>query len=235
MARILLVDDDPALTRAVQKLLGLDGHHCITAQSAAGARRSLADGDFDLLLLDVNLPDGDGLTLCRQLRTRHTLPILLLTARSSGTDKVVGLEIGADDYITKPFDPAELVARVRAHLRRSREYSSATPPPRRISLGDVVLDVEAREVHRDGTALPLTQREFDLLHLLARHRDKALASDWIFEHVWGYDAALGTKNLAVCVQRVRRKIEADPARPALLRTVRGFGYKLVSAPETEEV
>jgi DNA-binding response OmpR family regulator len=231
MPRLLLVDDDRFILRAIQKLLGAEGHYCATAVTAEEARRELAGDPFDLLILDVGLPDMDGFALCRQIRTRHRMPILLLTARSDGTDKVVGLEVGADDYVTKPFEPRELVARVRALLRRAGEYNIPADQPNRIALAEVVVDVDARDAIRDGKAVGLTEREFELLHLLARHRDKALASDWIFENVWGFESDFGLKTLTVYVQRLRRKIEGDPANPRILRTVRGFGYKLVSNPD----
>jgi two-component system, OmpR family, response regulator VicR len=231
MPRLLLVDDDRFILRTVQKLLSAEGYYCAAVVTAEEARRELSGDPFDLLVLDVGLPDMDGFALCRQIRTKHLMPIILLTARDNSTDKVVGLEVGADDYITKPFDPRELVARVRALLRRAGEYSSPADQPNRISLGEVVLDVDARDAVRDGKPVGLTEREFELLHLLARHRDKALASDWIFENVWGFESEFGLKTLTVYVQRVRRKIEEDSAQPRLLRTVRGFGYKLVSAPD----
>lgn len=231
MPRLLLVDDDRFLLRSIEKLFGTEGYYCKAVSSAAEVRQALSQAapeePFDLVVLDVGLPDLDGFSLCRQIRARHRMPILLLTARSDSADKVVGLELGADDYLTKPFDPRELLARVRALLRRATEYSQPAERDNRIDLGSVVLDVDARDALRDGTPVGLTDREFELLHLLARHRGKALASEWIFENVWGYDAELGMKTLTVYVQRLRRKIEADPAHPRLLVTVRGFGYKLV--------
>ena len=230
MPRLLLVDDDPYLLRALGKLFAADAYFCKTAGTASETRRVLggepAAEPFDLVILDVGLPDGDGFALCRQIRERHHMPILLLSARGEPEDRVVGLEIGADDYVTKPFDPRELLARVRALLRRTAEYSRPPEQETRIVLGDLVLDVDNRDALRDGQPLRLTEREFELLHLLARHPDKALASDWIFETVWGYGTELGFKTLTVFVNRLRQKIEADPRQPRLLLTVRGFGYKL---------
>jgi len=235
MPRLLLTDDDPYLTLALQKLLSREGYCCTTAATGEQARRVLAKAaePFDLLLLDVGLPDVDGLTLCREIRRRRRMPILLLTGRSESADKIVGLEAGADDYITKPFDPRELVARVRALLRRYAEYNQpeATEDDSRICLGRLVIDLDAREAFREGQPVHLTSREFELLELLVRHPDKALATGWIFEKVWGSEADLGLKTLTVCIQRLRQKIEADPQRPRLLLTVRGFGYKLASSAE----
>lgn len=231
MSRILLVDDDRLLLRATQKLLATDGHFCRLASSAAEARAAVAEArveePFELAVLDVGLPDQDGFSLCRQLRAQHKMPIMLLTARSDSADRVVGLEIGADDYVTKPFDPKELLARVRALLRRSQEYGAS--PSRRIELGAVTLDVDAREAYREGKPVGLTEREFELLHFMARHLGKALASDWLFESVWGYEADCGLKALTVCVRRVRQKIEPDSQNPRMLLTLRNFGYRLVSA------
>lgn len=235
MPRLLLVDDDRLLLRSLEKLFAQEGYFCKSAQTVEDARRELlragADEPFDLILLDVGLPDGDGVSFCRQIRTRHRMPIMLLTARDEITDMVIGLEVGADDYLTKPFDPRELLARTRAHLRRSAEYEASTSAPNQIELGRLVLDLDAREARKDGKVLPLTEREFELLHLLARYPGKALASEWMFEQIWGYSPELGIKTLTVCVRRLREKLEDQAHVPQLLLTVRGFGYKLV-APAT---
>lgn len=231
MPRLLLVDDDRFILRAVEKLLAAEGYYCRTAVNAQEARRELSGEPFDMILLDIGLPDQDGFALCRQIRTRHRMPILLLTARDDNADKVIGLEVGADDYLTKPFAPRELVARVRAQLRRATEYNRPLEQENRIAVGDLVVDVDKRDAFTGGHAAHLTEREFELLHLLAKNRDKALATDWIFESVWGYDAELGLKTLAVYIRRVRRKIEADPDNPRFLLTVRGYGYKLTNGEE----
>jgi DNA-binding response OmpR family regulator len=230
MPRLLLVDDDRFILRALEKLLTAEGYYCRTAINGEEARSILAGDPFDMVVLDVGLPDIDGFTLCRQIRATHHMPILYLTARDDNADKVIGLEVGADDYLTKPFAPRELVARVRAHLRRATEYSQLVTSVKQIVLGDLVVDVDRRDAYANGVATRLTDREFELLHLLARHRDKALATEWIFENVWGYDGDQGVKALAVYVRRVRRKIEKDPDNPRHLLTVRGHGYKLVSEP-----
>jgi DNA-binding response OmpR family regulator len=232
MPRLLLVDDDRFILRALEKLLTNEGYFCVSAISGDDARRALQGDPFDLVLLDVGLPDVDGFTLCRQIRSLHRMPIIYLTGRDDNSDKVVGLEVGGDDYLTKPFAPRELVARVRAHLRRSTEYSQPVAAPDQIALGKLVVDVDRRDALVDGHAVHLTDREFELLHLMARHRDKALATEWIFESVWGYDTELGLKALAVYVRRLRRKIEVDPDHPRYLVTIRGFGYKL-STPDVE--
>jgi len=224
MPRTLIVDDDVYLLQALQKLLGTNGHCChavTTAEQARAALETSADeAPFDLVVLDVGLPDLSGFVLCRQLRQRHHLPILLLTARSSSEDQVLGLELGADDYVTKPFDPRELLARIHALLRRASEYTLPAERVRQIDLGEVVLDLDRRDAYRGGRPVHLTDREFELLCLLARHRGQALSSRWIFEVLWGTPADLGFKTLTVHVQRLRRKIEADPQHPRLLLTAR---------------
>lgn len=231
MPRLLLVDDDRFLLRAVEKLLASEGYFCQTAVNAEQARLALAGEPFDLVVLDIGLPDMDGFALCRQIRARYRMPIVFLSARDDSADKVIGLEVGADDYLTKPFAPRELLARVRAHLRRETEYSRPVEADNQITIGNLVVDVDSRDALRDGVRAHLTEREFELLHFLARHRDKALATEWIFENVWGYDAEMGVKTLAVYIRRLRRKIEADPDNPRLLQTVRGYGYKLSASEE----
>jgi two-component system, OmpR family, response regulator VicR len=228
MPRLLLVEDDRFILRSVEKLLAQEGYYCQTAVNAEEARRALQGDPFDMIVMDVGLPDMDGFALCRQIRAKHRMPILFLTARDDSADKVVGLEVGADDYLTKPFTPRELLARIRAQLRRANEYSLPPDAPNQIVVGELVVDVDRRDALRNGQAAHLTEREFELLHLLARNREKALATDWIFENVWGFDSEMGLKTLAVYVRRLRRKIEADPDNPQLLLTVRGFGYKLTA-------
>ena len=227
--KLLLVDDDRFVLNPLARLFGLNGFQCTTAVTGTDALRLLDTENFDLLILDIGLPDMDGITLCRRVRAKHTMPIMMLTARDASSDKIVGLEVGADDYITKPFDAHEILARVRAHLRRSKEYSAAATSEQFIELGNMVVDPDLRDAVMDGTPAHLTTREFEVLYLLARNRDRAISSDAIFEQVWGYDAELGIKALTVCVRRLRCKIEPEPNNPRYLRTVRGFGYKL-SAP-----
>jgi DNA-binding response OmpR family regulator len=196
--------------------------------SAEEAWLVLTSEPIDLLILDLSLPGQDGLTFCRRVRARWQFPILMVTARGESADKVVGLELGADDYLVKPFEPRELLARVRAQLRRAGEYNAGEARPNQILLGQLTIDVDRRDAFIDGRPAGLTDREFELLHLLARHRDKAMNKDYLFETVWGYDADLATKALAVYVRRLRQKIELDPDHPRYLLTIRGFGYKLVN-------
>lgn len=230
-SQVLLVDDDRFILNHLARLLGEQGCRCTCAISAGDAWLALEREKFDLMLLDIGLPDVDGLTFCRRVRTKHRLPIVMLTARDATSDKVVGLELGADDYIVKPFDPGELIARVRAHLRRAHEYDGELDAPGILRVGSIVLDLGAREASRDGVNLTLTPIEFELLHALLRNRDRALSHDWLYTNVWGWKPDLGGQTLPVAIRRLRMKVEPDPARPAYIQTVRGFGYKLVVPDE----
>jgi DNA-binding response OmpR family regulator len=178
-----------------------------------------------LVLLDVMLPgQTDGLDLCRWIRSSSELPVILLTARVEEADRIVGLELGADDYVTKPFSPRELAVRVRTVLRRSR--AAAEPPADRLSVGPLELDAARHEVRRDGEPLGLTAKEFDLLWFLASNPNHVFSRDQLMHRVWGYSAALDTGTVTVHVHRLREKLEADPQHPELLETVWGVGYRL---------
>ncbi|MBW3623503.1 MAG: response regulator transcription factor [Armatimonadetes bacterium] len=203
------------------------------ALHAEAALKLLREEEFDLMLLDLGLPDVDGITFCRRLRSDWRLPIVMLTARSDGYDKVMGLEVGADDYITKPFALPELLARIRAHLRRTREYGIDALERQQKTVGPLVVDEGLHDATVEEKPVGLTDKEFDLLWLLASHAGQALNKDWIFEQVWGYDSELGIKILPVYIRRLRQKIERDPDRPVLLHTVRGYGYRL-AAEEPDE-
>lgn len=228
MPRLLLVEKDPFLQRTLQKLFAAQEYFCAVAANRDEARRELQGDPFDLVILDLGQLPADGLQLLRLIRTEHHTPVLVLAAQHDVMDTVTGLDIGADDYLCEPFDPRELVARVRAQLRRADEYSRPVAREHRIDLGEIVLDVQRRDAFRDGTGLRLTSREFELLHLLARHQNQALASEWIFESVWGCAAELGIQALKVYIGRLRRKIEPEAQPPRLLISMRGFGYKLVN-------
>jgi DNA-binding response OmpR family regulator len=228
MARLLLVETDRFMQRTLQTLLAAEGYFCAVAASRDEIHRALQGDPFDLVILDVGPLMEDGLNRLREIRAAHHTPVLLLAPHADVLDTVAGLELGADDYLCEPFDPRVLVARVRAQLRRADEYSRPVGRVGRIDLGSIILDVASREAFRDGAALNLTSREFDLLHLMADHRDKPLAAAWIFENVWGFAAELGSKALTVSVGRLRAKIELDVQCPRLLLSIRGFGYQLAT-------
>ena len=187
------------------------------------------DPSYDLALLDVALPGMDGFACCRALRQQGWRgPVLMLTGRGGGADKVIGLTAGADDYITKPFDPGELLARIQAHLRRTREYAVPEEEAREITLGpNLILDLRIRDAIVRGEPARLTDREYEVLLLLARQRGTALDKIWLFQQVWGNAPEEGIKALAVYIRRLRQKIEQDENNPRYIQTVRGFGYKLI--------
>ena len=225
MATILVVDDEPIVREVVVRYLQRDGHRTLEAGDGDRARELLERDPPNLVVLDVMLPGMDGLALCRWIRARSELPVILLTARGEEADRIVGLELGADDYVTKPFSPRELAARVRTVLRR------AEPPTfgeARISVGDLEIDAGTREVTREGRALKLTAKEFDLLWFLASHPRHVFSRSQLMDRVWGYESALDTGTVTVHVRRLREKIEEDPAQPKLLETVWGVGYRLVA-------
>lgn len=228
--RLLVVDDDQAILSVLRRLLSTHGYHVETARSAEDALASLERERIDLMLLDVGLPGRDGFTFCRQVRGRWHFPIIMLTARGGTADKAVGLELGADDYVTKPFEPTELIARIRAQLRRSIEYSNPTAEPDAIVAGDLRIDTGERQAFLADQPVSLTEREFALLYLLACNVRRALTHNYLFEAVWGYDAELSPKTLAVYIHRLRTKVERDPEHPQYIHTVRGFGYRF--APPT---
>lgn len=227
-AKILIVDDDRFLAENIKRLLTTHGYTAEISGNADEALQNLIEQPYDLMILDLGLPDTDGINFCRQLRSKWLLPIIMLTARSDAMDKIIGLEVGADDYLTKPFEPKELLARIRAHLRRVQEYRQSINPPESIVVGDLVIDYALRDVLVKGQPANLTNREFELVSFLARHANKALHRDWVFEQIWGYDSDFSSNSLDVYVYRLRKKIEADPDNPRHLMTLRGYGYKFVT-------
>jgi DNA-binding response OmpR family regulator len=228
MATILLVDDEPTLVATLDYNLRRDGHEVIIARDGQAALDQAERARLDLVVLDLMLPKVDGFEVCRALRRGSTVPILMLTARDSEVDKVVGLEIGADDYMTKPFSMRELLARVKAMLRRNAMRPEESPPRGKgvIRLPGVEVDLAARQVRREGKPVHLKPRAFELLAFLAQNRGRVFSRDQLLEHVWGYDFSGDTRTVDVHVRWLREKIEADPSAPRVLETVRGVGYRL---------
>jgi DNA-binding response OmpR family regulator len=222
MATVLVVDDEPIVREVVVRYLEREGHRTLEAGDGNRARELLERDKPDLAILDVMLPGTDGLDLCRWIRARSDLPVIMLTARGEETDRIVGLELGADDYVTKPFSPRELAARVRTVLRRARTVEERKD---RVSFDDLVIDAATREVTKGGAPVRLTMREFDLLWFLASHPRRVFSRDHLMERVWGYSAALDTGTVTVHVRRLREKIEDDASRPRFLETVWGVGYR----------
>ena len=224
MSTVLVVDDEPLVRDVVTRYLEHDGHRVVTAEDGDSARELIEREEPNLVLLDVMLPgETDGFALCRWIRSTSELPVILLTARVDEADRIVGLELGADDYITKPFSPRELATRVKTVLRRAR---NGKPPLERVSLGPLEVDAARREARRDGELLDLTAKEFDLLWFLASNANRVFSRDQLMSRVWGYSAALDTGTVTVHVRRLREKLEADPSDPQLLETIWGAGYRL---------
>jgi two-component system response regulator MtrA len=223
-ARILLVEDDPSIREVTAIGLGAAGFGVTTAADGVDGLDRFRAEPFDLVLLDIMLPRLDGYEVCRQIRRSSTVPIVMLTARGDTMDVVVGLEAGADDYVRKPFDLPELIARIRAALRRA---GVTTDGATELRLGSLVIDIAGRTVSRDGADIPLTRTEFDLLHELVLHVGQVLSRDVLLDRVWGYDYLGDSRLVDVAIQRLRSKVEADPAAPGLIQTVRGAGYKAV--------
>ena len=223
MDTVLVVDDEPTIRDVVVQYLRREGYATLEAGDGDAARKLLEREWPSLVVLDLMLPGTDGLTLCRWIRGRSSLPVILLTARGEEADRIVGLELGADDYVTKPFSPRELAARVRSVLRRS---NGSAPPRETIAFGEIELDGASREARRAGDAIQLTAKEFELLWFLASHPRHVFSRDQLMARVWGYEAAVDTGTVTVHVRRLREKIEADPGRPLHLHTVWGVGYRL---------
>jgi len=222
MTTVLVVDDEPIVRDVVVRYLRRDGFTTLEAGDGDSARRLIETGEPELVVLDVMLPGTDGLELCRWIRSRSALPVIMLTARGEEADRIVGLELGADDYVTKPFSPRELATRVRTVLRRS---GGVQTQPERLTFADVVLDGASREVTNAGTPVTLTAREFDLLWFLASHPRHVFSRDQLMDRVWGHAVAVDTGTVTVHIRRLREKIEIDPARPVHLQTVWGVGYR----------
>ena len=217
VATVLVVDDEPIVREVVVRYLERDGHTTLEADNGARARELLEQQTPDLVVLDVMLPGIDGLELCRWIRSRSELPVILLTARGEEADRIVGLELGADDYVTKPFSPRELVARVRAVLRRAEPDEDGDM----VAVGDIVLERAGRTVSVAGNDVELTGMEFDLLAFLLAHPGIVMTRERLLERVWGLSFPGGTRTVDVHVAQLRRKLD----RPDLIRTVRGSGYK----------
>lgn len=229
--RILVVDDEPTIVEVVELYLSREGYEVVTAADGEAALAAITQQRPDLVVLDLMLPRLSGLEVCRQIQASGALPIIMLTARGEETDRVVGLELGADDYVTKPFSPRELVARVKAVLRRSQATAAAgSAAPRDqatlpVVAGPLRIDPAAHSVTLAGKPLMLTAREFDLLLFLARHPGQVFTREQLLDQVWGYTFASDASTVTVHIRRLREKLEHDPTNPSFLHTVWGVGYK----------
>ena len=225
--RILLVEDEDSISDPFSRALAREGFEPVVARTAAEALELAAVVDPELVLLDLMLPDGDGRDLCRELRRRSDMPIIMLTARGTETDRIVGLELGADDYVVKPFSGPEVIARIRAVLRRTRRDDG----PVRRTLGDLEIDEEARRVFIREDELDLSRKEFDLLAVLADAAGRVLTRDHLMARVWDENWFGPTKTLDVHIGTLRRKLGDDPASPRYIHTVRGVGFRFATDEE----
>jgi two-component system response regulator RegX3 len=226
MTRILVVEDEESFSEALSYLLGKEGFDVAVAGSGPEAIVEFDKNGADLVLLDLMLPGLSGPEVCRQLRTRSNVPVIMLTAKDSEVDKVVGLELGADDYVTKPYSSRELVARIRAVLRRQGDISLNEGTTGVLAAGPVRMDVERHLVSINNESVSFPLKEFELLEFLMRNAGRVLTRMQLIDRVWGSDYVGDTKTLDVHIKRLRSKIEADPANPVIIQTVRGLGYKM---------
>lgn len=225
MTKILIVEDEASFSEALEFLLGKEGFSVVTAATGTEALRKFEQGGIDLVLLDLMIPEVSGTEVCRQIRTKSRVPIIMLTAKDSEVDKVVGLEIGADDYVTKPYSSRELVARIRAVLRRNSN-DELDHHSGQLTVGGIKMDVERHQVSVNGNPISLPLKEFELLEFLMRNAGRVLTRMQLIDRVWGSDYVGDTKTLDVHIKRLRAKIEKDPANPNVIQTVRGLGYKM---------
>ena len=224
MTKILVVEDEESVLDPLELLLTKEGFSIITARDGKEALEKFDQSSPDLILLDLMLPEISGTQVCRQIRSKSSVPIIMLTAKDTEVDKVVGLELGADDYIVKPYSKAELVARIKAVLRRQNNESVSSDLGL-ITAGPVSIDIDRHLVTINGSTISLPLKEFELLEFLARNKGRVLTRTQLIDRVWGSDYFGDTKTLDVHVKRLRAKIEKDPANPVYIQTIRGLGYK----------
>ena len=229
MTRILIIEDEVSFSEALSFLLEKEGFETRVAETGKQGIAAFNENQYDLVLLDLMIPEISGIDVCRTIRTSSNIPIIMLTAKDSEVDKVVGLELGADDYVTKPYSARELVARIKAVLRRGVSDDSGNSESIGIhSVGGIRMDIERHQVTVKGALIPLPLKEFELLEFLMRNSGRVLTRGQLIDRVWGGDYYGDTKTLDVHIKRLRSKIEDDPANPVLIQTIRGLGYKFES-------
>ncbi len=225
MTRILVVEDESSFSEALEFLLGKEGFSVVTAATGTEALKKFDQGGIDLILLDLMIPEVSGTEVCRQIRSKSKVPIIMLTAKDSEVDKVMGLEIGADDYVTKPYSARELVARINAVLRRN-SGDVVNSDNGIMTVQGIRMDIDRHQVSVNGIPVSLPLKEFELLEFLMRNAGRVLTRIQLIDRVWGSDYVGDTKTLDVHIKRIRAKIEIDPADPKIIQTVRGLGYKM---------
>lgn len=225
MEKVLIIEDDERILMGLEDDLGLEGYEMATAKDGVRGLEMAKEEMYDLIILDIMLPGLNGFEVCKQLRQAHiATPILMLTAKSQEIDVVLGLELGADDYVTKPFSPRELLARIKALLRRTNRHHSEEAFYR---LGDIEIDFKKYEATKSGHSIHLSALEFNILHLFVQHRDEVLSRDFVLDKIWGEDVYVTNRAVDTHVAMLRKKIEDDPANPKHIIGVRGAGYKFV--------
>ena len=226
MSKILIVEDETSFSEALAFLLGKEGFETVVAENGRQALEIYANEGADLILLDLMIPEVSGIEVCRTIRTTSQVPIIMLTAKDAEIDKVVGLELGADDYVTKPYSSRELIARIKAVLRRGLSEDGLVHDQDVMEVGPVRLNIGKHQVSVNGSLVALPLKEFELLEFLMRNSGRVLTRSQLIDRVWGGDYYGDTKTLDVHIKRLRAKIEEDPANPVLIQTIRGLGYKL---------
>ncbi|WEG12364.1 response regulator transcription factor [Pullulanibacillus sp. KACC 23026] len=234
LQKILIVDDEPGIVQMLKTILTKEGYSSIhTAFTGQEAKELISQNQYDLILLDVMLPDTDGFQLCQEIRQHSNVPILFLTARSGDFDKLTGLGIGGDDYITKPFNPLEVVARINVQFRRQEHYQQSARQSKIDRFGQVTIDRKAAQLWVNGEEISCPAREFELLLFLADHPNQVFTASQLYENVWGYDSIGEEKTVSIHIMRLRKKLEEDPRHPSLIVTMRGIGYKFVPPKQGE--
>lgn len=223
---ILVVDDDREIVESIGIFLAAEGYGVLKAYNGIEALEALGDNTVHLMILDVMMPQLDGINTLMKLRQSRNIPVILLSAKSEDADKILGLTAGADDYVTKPFNPSELVARVKSHLRRYTMLGSIDKEPSHIVIGGLSIDTESRTVKVDGEDVRLTPLEYKILELLAKNRGRVFSAEDIYRRVWNEDTVVGDNTIAVHIRHIREKIEINPKEPRYLKVVWGIGYKL---------
>ncbi|GAF66386.1 response regulator YycF [Alkalihalobacillus trypoxylicola] len=232
--RILVVDDERPIADILKFNLEKEGFQVVCAYDGVDALTQVDTFDPDLILLDIMLPHKDGMEVCREVRKKSDVPIIMLTAKDSEIDKVLGLELGADDYVTKPFSTRELLARVKANLRRHKVSADETSTQKELAIGDLTIYPDAYQVKKRGETIELTHREFELIHYLAKHLGQVMTREHLLQAVWGYDYFGDVRTVDVTVRRLREKVEDNPSYPTWIITRRGVGYYLASPEPMEQ-
>ena len=224
--KILIIEDDQSIAELERDYLEIEGFHADISPDGNSGLKAAIYQHYDLILLDVMLPHKDGFELCKQIRKEKNIPILMVTAKHEGIDKIRGLGLGADDYIVKPFSPSELVARVKAHLARYQRLIQTDTPKKEIHIRGLHLNTASRQVYINGNEVDFTTKEFDLLTFFVRHPNQVFSKEHLFERIWGYNAMGDNATVTVHVKRIRKKIEKDTSDPQYIQTVWGSGYRL---------